>query len=308
MANFPIDIDNLQYDYVISIDRLNEMNLNIFDTDLLNGDADNDPDYLMNDALNIDIPSSVYVTSQSFKNSTSNSNLSILNWNIVSVPENLDFFLDLYFPNTMPDIIALCETRLSDEIVNLHGYPNYDMHVTCRHRLGGGVALYMNQRLQSLKLNEFSYLCPDFEIVACEFIENGGKSFIASIYRPPSGDKNVFHEKISELLDEISILNFRNLYIVGDFNVNILDKTNDSQSLINVMISHSLFPFCTKPTRVKDGSATLIDHVWSNNIHQPCHNQIVLDRITDHFPVMTTFFDSENQVHYFLNYVVSLRV
>ena len=298
MLEFPNSIIvSQQNDYVPTIDRLNEMNFNVFDVETLDEDLDNDPDDFINSELNINIVSSVYVNSEFFKEWNTKENFSILNWNVVSVTENFKFFIDLYFLNKMPDIIALCETRLIDEIVSIYNYPDYDLHVTCRNRHGGGVLLYMRKELQSTRLNEFSFLSKDMEIVSSEFIENGSKSFIASIYRPPSGDITTFNDKIARLLEEIALLNFKYIYLVGDINVNLLNKTNASQSLVEIMVSNSLFPLCTKPTRVKDGSASLIDHFWTNDLQRHCHNHIVLDNITDHFPLLTTFSCNLNQAN-----------
>ena len=99
MIDLPHNFDNQIFEYVpsISIDRLNEMNFNVFDVEMLDAVLDNDPDNFINNELNINIPSSVYVESQSFNDSSITQNFSLLNWNAVSVPENLQFFMNMYF-------------------------------------------------------------------------------------------------------------------------------------------------------------------------------------------------------------------
>ena len=58
--------------------------------------------------------------------------------------------------------------------------------------------------------------------------------------------------------------------------------TND---YINSLISKSFIPLITLPTRIKHQSATLIDHIWSNNICCRSSVGILIDSLSDHFPV-----------------------
>ena len=279
-----------------SLDDLNKMNFNVFAVDEVDEYSESDPDLFFTNELNINLPSSLYVQSDAFKIQKFDNNLTIFNWNSVSVPENFQLVRNLYFQQNLPDILAICETRLSDEIADVYNIPEYDLHVTCRNRNGGGVLLFMKRSLESCLLKEFSYLQNDIEIVACEFSEGGGKSFIASIYRTPSGDENVFFSKLEQLLEDLQHKNFKYIYLVGDFNINILNRTPFNQTFVNTLLSHSLFPLCTKPTRVRDGSATLLDHVWSNNVERVISNQIILDETSDHFPVFTSFHCNEQSV------------
>jgi len=55
---------------------------------------------------------------------------------------------------------------------------------------------------------------------------------------------------------------------MGDFNVDLLkynsrDKTNNC---VDNLFTQGLLPLVTKPTRVTSTSATLIDHIYTNNI------------------------------------------
>ena len=48
------------------------------------------------------------------------------------------------------------------------------------------------------------------------------------------------------------------------------------------------FPIITKPTRITDHSATLINHIWINKLHEAVSGLIEVT-ITDHYP---TFFST----------------
>ena len=55
------------------------------------------------------------------------------------------------------------------------------------------------------------------------------------------------------------------------------------------MLSFSLFPLITRPTRITDTSATLIDHIWASDVQLNCNNYVIQTDITDHYPVISQF-------------------
>ena len=68
------------------------------------------------------------------------------------------------------------------------------------------------------------------------------------------------------------------IYILGDFNINLLntDKHVQSSDFLETMYLFSLFPFITKPTRVTKSTATLIDNIYSNHIHNNVYLILIL--------------------------------
>ena len=54
---------------------------------------------------------------------------------------------------------------------------------------------------------------------------------------------------------------------MGDLNIDLLksDVHKSTSSLLDVKISYNVFPVITKPTRVTESTATLIDHILTNN-------------------------------------------
>ena len=66
-------------------------------------------------------------------------------------------------------------------------------------------------------------------------------------------------------------------------------QTND---YINSLISRSFLPLITLPTRIKHQSATLIDHIWSNRICKQYTAGILINSLSDHFPV---FYIEDNK-------------
>ena len=65
---------------------------------------------------------------------------------------------------------------------------------------------------------------------------------------------------------------------------------------INLSYAKSFFNSITKPTRVTSTSATLIDHIWTNNMRENIFNGILYDMTSDHFPVLSMYsIDMSNE-------------
>lgn len=89
------------------------------------------------------------------------------------------------------------------------------------------------------------------------------KLTLGIIYRLPNSSIEDFLASIENI---ITSLHRVPIYIMGGFNVNLLNyKDNKSQDLINMLYNYSLFSTINKPTQVTSTSATLLDHIWTNN-------------------------------------------
>ena len=76
----------------------------------------------------------------------------------------------------------------------------------------------------------------------------------------------------------------------GDFNLNLLNSSNaDVSNLISRFNSKFSYSLITKPTRVKGNSATLIDHIWTNDLLKCAQSGIIYANISDHFPTFSVF-------------------
>ena len=75
---------------------------------------------------------------------------------------------------------------------------------------------------------------------------------------------------------------------MGDFNIDLLivnlhAKTNE---FVNDVISQGFLPKITRPTRITPHSATLIDHIYSNDNRPTSQNDIsgiIMTDVADHF-------------------------
>ena len=78
-------------------------------------------------------------------------------------------------------------------------------------------------------------------------------------------------------------------YMLGDLNIYLLryEEHRLTSSFVDILYSNNVFPLITKPTRVTQTTATLIDHVLTNNFDMwGKHRQgILCTDMTDHYAV-----------------------
>ena len=87
-------------------------------------------------------------------------------------------------------------------------------------------------------------------------------------------------------MEKFSFVN-KELYVLGDFNIDLLKTDNDANidEFYNIISSNFLVPYITLPTRITSTSRTHIDNIFSNNlnfVHAVSGNLTV--SISDHLP------------------------
>ena len=76
-------------------------------------------------------------------------------------------------------------------------------------------------------------------------------------------------------------------YIMGDFNINLLDHNLSApvENFINQMISKNFLPIINRPTRVTPHSCTLIDNIFFNTVDEVESSGVITTNISHHYPV-----------------------
>ena len=138
-----------------------------------------------------------------------------------------------------------------------------------------------------MKRDDLSVFIPHvIESLFFEIHINERKTIIVGVvYRPntqPRADINIFMQKIIEIESKIKEEN-KVSYLMGDFNIDLLKvnihaKTN---KFVNDVISQGFLPKITRPTRITPHSATLIDHIYSNDNRPTSQNSTSGIIITD---------------------------
>ena len=264
--------------------------------------ADIDPDSNANCYQNMhDKIDSQYVSEDQLKTAFSqNDHLSFLHHNIRSLMANgNEFKIFLNSISSKFNFIGLSETWLKDSNNSLFGIDGYRSEHACRQdRTGGGVALYISQQFDHVRRNSLAEYFPNYvDVVFAEItnVANEKPMIIGVFYRPPNKPINEFTDSMEACLNEITKEN-KIIYFMGDFNINLLNSKNDSQtaSFIDCMITKMMCPLINRPTRIDPPSVSLIDHMYSNILlHYPdrmSKSGIVMNDISDHFPIFS-FFD-----------------
>ena len=147
-------------------------------------------------------------------------------------------------------VLAINESKLdlvdSDRLVNLEGY-NIVRSDISKH--GGGVCFYLRNAITFS--GQYQLENDDLELIALEIQKANSCPFlIATWYRPPNTPLDYF-KKFEMFLKEADA-RYSEIYILGDFNRNILSKTPEVHTthLLDLMVDYQLAQLIKEPTRV----------------------------------------------------------
>ena len=223
------------------------------------------------------------------KQQFSQKGLSVISFNVRSFGKNGDEFVG-YLSNCEHDfdVIILTETWAKDETQTLCHIPGYHATHNLRdNRKGGGVSIFVRESI-NFSVIETTNISSDYiEAVGitfqCELTEQLNN--VLGIYRPPSGDANLFIEKLRDILNGHN-MTANETIIAGDFNICILHEERNAitRNFLNMMRGFFFRPVITRPTRFKNNTASIIDHIWVNTVHDVTSCIFYCD-ITDHCPV-----------------------
>ncbi len=245
--------------------------------------------------------------------SNSNSSISIMSLNIQSLPAKFNEFKDLIYQldslKKAPEIICLQETWLvSDpDLYDLDGYQPLIFSNRNKYK-GGGVSIYIKNNLNFKPLNHLSIFHEKiFESILIEITpHNGKKVIIGSLYRPGTQFPGLtfneqfhyFTDNFANCLSSLSNL-YDNIFLCGDLNLDVL-KFNENKFIneyIDLTFSYGFLQLISKPTRIQNNSATIIDHILTNNLSIECDTSILCCSISDHFPTFISVPYSKKFTH-----------
>ena len=204
---------------------------------------------------------------------------------------------NMLYSNCAPDVICLQETWQIPNS-NLLSLPNYFPleYLTQRNSLqGGGVGMYLKESVQYTVLKEKSIMFDKiYESLFVEVItSNKKKCLIGSIYRPGNHSNMTQSDQFSQFIELFSnslsemVNDYERIFLYGDFNIDVLKYNSSTQvaEYIDLLFSFGFLQIVTKPTRVSDTSATLIDHVLTNVCCNNYETVALCSLISDHFPI-----------------------
>ena len=170
-------------------------------------------------------------------------------------------------------MIEITESKLDDCILDSEiQTDNYQILRCDKNRKGGGVACYVSNKLSYIKKDFFP---EEIENIFFEILLPKTKPItVGIIYRPPN--QNNLLQTLNENFAKLDTLK-KELYILGDFNINLYQNQNHigckNNNLVSAAASNdvrSYIQFCTMfgstqiikyPTRITCSSTSSIDHM-----------------------------------------------
>ena len=211
--------------------------------------------------------------------------LFMIHINIRSLQKHFDTLVEmLQLLPALPQLICIIKTKINKEpLVNIELEIYHFLNANSVTQ-AGGVGIYISKDISFNLIGENTHVgggCEDLWIsTSIPGIKR--KIVIALLYRHPNSDPLAFFENLDKKIKSIKICD---MYLLGDLNLNILNDHSRTiaNEYLSMLAGNGLFPLITKPTRITQESATLIDHIFTSAIANPIFPGITLSDIIDHF-------------------------
>ena len=171
------------------------------------------------------------------------------------------------------------------ELVYISGYI---LERSDRDRKGGGLACYARS---DLSYNVRDTLSDEIENIFVEIVlPTIYHILVGVVYRPT--DKSDFLEQFSEAIINSTNFDKKEVYSLGDFNINVLDDSNISKLYKEICSLHGLKQVIELFTRITEKTSTLIEHIVTNSVENISQRGVLEMALPDHY---ATFYTRKTQ-------------
>ena len=195
-----------------------------------------------------------------------------------------------YHRRSLPKILLLSETHLSDSKLRHLNIPNYTT-LSCNrlNRGRGSVAIIVHNSLTYKEQNDLNILNKEnFECIFLELKQKLNPSIIiGSNYQPPNTKGKDFIEHYYNMIKQLKKENKKEIILGMDHNLDLLKSMihKDTQDFLDLNFNENLLPCITRPTHITKTMATLIHNVFiSQNLHKTFDSCVLVHDISDHMP------------------------
>ena len=224
-------------------------------------------------------------------NVKSNCCISTLSINCRSISKNFENIeCSLKSLDNKFDFVGLTETWLkTNDNSDIYNLPDYTLLSRPRtDKRGGGVGLYVTDKT-SFKVRDdlvMNHVTCQYESLFIETVMHDHKVVIGVIYKPPESTTDTFVAHFSDVLGIIS-KERKQCILMGDFNLDLIkvDNNNQTKDFVHSLYTNAFYPTISKPTRVTEHSATLLDNIITNITGYCIKSGVLYNDISDHFPV-----------------------
>ncbi|WP_419598339.1 reverse transcriptase domain-containing protein [Thiolapillus sp.] len=184
-------------------------------------------------------------------------------------------------------LLGLSETRLNscvgDESLLI---PNYTIfRRDAAHRGQTGMGLYVHKSITHSTKRRADL---ESERVECMWVEvkhsSSKATLVGYVYRNPAATYAWFDDFV-HMMDKVNECN-SNIVLLGDFNIDLFKSQPAWESTISLFGLHQLIRHAT---RITQRSATLLDHIYTNNEQMVSDVHVSDICISDHCPIICTW-------------------
>ena len=222
-----------------------------------------------------------------------NINFSCLCNNIDGNASNFDQFTSVILGQMKNcfSVIALTETNIDICHKNLYNLPNYTSEhnekFSGKHK-GTGIGLYIHNEFIFNRINKFSHCTKNMESLFVTIANTNVPITVDVVYRPPSGSIKNFINEWEAILKQLPE---KNVVIIGDFNIDLLQPNTDFEG---VLYSNNFIPIIALVTDEKSGcKPSLIINIFINSSNSIQNAEIIESKVSHHSPVFC-FLNYEN--------------
>ena len=198
------------------------------------------------------------------------------------------------------DAILFCETWLKPSTLDLFSIPNYKcFHNIRKDRIGGGTSVLINEKLRSQEQADLLVETRYLEHCVVEVKMDKRNILLVSAYRPPNTNPKAFLADYKKLIETLKKQKSHEIVIGLDHNLDLMKShlnqaTND---FIELNLDREMIPCITKPTRIMNRTATLIDNILvSKSLQRDYTSFVVIEDINDHFACLVIMRDQNKSI------------
>ena len=187
-------------------------------------------------------------------------------------------------------VIGFAETNIDSEHKNLYQLDQYNSFYSDKvhgKSKGTGLGLYVHNSFNANVNQDASTTLPCLEAYILKLTKGKESVNVGTIYRPPNSN---FADFLVELKKVLKMLPKTTTYLMGDYNLNLLDAESESnvQAFEELFISEGLFPVISVATHHRPNSnGTCIDNIFTNRVDTVNKSGVINDSGSGHSPIFS---------------------
>lgn len=198
--------------------------------------------------------------------------------------------------NKTVHFVALTETRIFENEIDLFNLPNFKAYFSCRDDGHGGAALFVHESLDSSLVESACLFKINYVIVKIPAL----RASIAVLYKKPTVSNSKFFAVLTQILSKTN-----NIILIGDTNINvqkhgpnITEYLSLIESLGCRLLNSTNKKFATRINQhvnARHTTSSTIDHVITSCLNYNFNFCVNDSHLSDHQEIFLSFKDTSNR-------------